>query len=357
MKQQLGLVALAQEIERQKTAKRDFIAPSPALAMATDGQRIMVPGANEPGLSAANAFALRDHAHSQLAARLDIPKRYYDRMREEAPELLASNVNNWLAESKDRRMVRTLDGTVRAILSDRYQRIENEEIAEVALPILAGQPDITIESCAITETRLYIKAVFPRIQGEVAVGDVMQAGVVISNSEVGSGAVSVAPLLYRLVCKNGMIRADERFRGFHVGGRAQVGENVYEMLTDETRKADDRAVLLKLRDVVKAAADPAYFTKALERMREAATEKLGSKNVVEVVEQLATRHRLVESEKSGVLQHLIEGGDLSRWGLVNAVTRASQDVESYDRATELETLGGVILDLPRNQWRELAQAA
>ena len=31
-------------------------------------------------------------------------------------------------------------------------------------------------------------------------------------------------------------------------------------------------------------------------------------------------------------QYLIEGGDLSQYGLSNAVTRASQDVASYDRA-------------------------
>jgi hypothetical protein len=36
---------------------------------------------------------------------------------------------------------------------------------------------------------------------------------------------------------------------------------------------------------------------------------------------------------------------LSQWGLVNAITRTSQDVTDYDRATELERLGGVVLDM------------
>jgi hypothetical protein len=36
-----------------------------------------------------------------------------------------------------------------------------------------------------------------------------------------------------------------------------------------------------------------------------------------------------------VLKHLILGGSLTTWGLANAVTRAAQDAESYDRATEL----------------------
>ena len=45
-------------------------------------------------------------------------------------------------------------------------------------------------------------------------------------------------------------------------------------------------------------------------------------------------------EASGILGHLAAGGNLSRWGFANAVTRYAQDVESYDRATELEKLGG-----------------
>lgn len=39
------------------------------------------------------------------------------------------------------------------------------------------------------------------------------------------------------------------------------------------------------------------------------------------------------------------------------MTRTAQDVESYDRATELETLGGQILTLDRSQWQVLAEAA
>lgn len=36
--------------------------------------------------------------------------------------------------------------------------------------------------------------------------------------------------------------------------------------------------------------------------------------------------------------------DFSQFGLVNAVTRSSQDVEDYNRATELERIGGTILE-------------
>ena len=41
-----------------------------------------------------------------------------------------------------------------------------------------------------------------------------------------------------------------------------------------------------------------------------------------------------------MLRDLIEGGDLSGFGLVNAVTHYSQQVDDYDRATDLEAIGG-----------------
>ena len=40
-------------------------------------------------------------AHAQIADRLSIPKKYYDRMREENPALLDANVNAWLKTQAD----------------------------------------------------------------------------------------------------------------------------------------------------------------------------------------------------------------------------------------------------------------
>ena len=64
-----------------------------------------------------------------------------------------------------------------------------------------------------------------------------------------------------------------------------------------------------------------------------------------------------KQEGSGILRHLIEGGDISRYGVLNAITRFSQDVEDYDRATELETAGGAVLEMRAKDWRDIAQAA
>lgn len=346
MKHGKTISQLAAEIERQQAAKKDFIANTTDLAMTGDMRLRVGP----------EIFGITETAHRQLGDKVGIPAKYYDRMRKTAPQLLSINVNEWLHREPERRMVRTLDGNARAILTDRYQRIDNEHIAEVVLPILAETPGIKIASTEITESRLYIKAVNQMVRAEVKVGDAVEAGVLITNSEIGHGAVAISPLVNRLVCQNGMVVADQKYRRNHVGRRADAAEDVYQMLSDETLRADDKAVLLKVRDIVRAALDQARFAATVDKMR-AAAEGPKMQDPIQTVELLANHINLHESEKPSILRHLIEGGDLTRWGLLNAVTRTAQDVESYDRSTELEIAGGKLLELSTKDWIELSCSA
>ena len=77
---------------------------------------------------------------------------------------------------------------------------------------------------------------------------------------------------------------------------------------------------------------------------------------VKAVEVLANRYMLNDTERAGVLWHLIVEGDLTAYGLVNAVTHYSQEVADYDRATDFEALGGKLIELPPSDWREVVTA-
>lgn len=72
---------------------------------------------------------------------------------------------------------------------------------------------------------------------------------------------------------------------------------------------------------------------------------------------IAERFGLDETESASVFRNLIEGGNLTQYGLHAAVTRAAQDADTYDRATELEYMGGRIVELPANDWTRIAEAA
>jgi hypothetical protein len=351
MKTGISLPQLAQELTRQQQAKRDFLVLDRAL------QLVQVSIDDQPRLLLAfgqEQLPVQPYAHGQLAQHLGIPKAYYDRLLEQAPGLLAANVNYWLTASPARRLVRTLDGTVRAYLSERYRVLDHGDLAEAVLPVLAADPQLEVASCQITETRLYLKAITPRLQAEVKKGDVVQAGIVISNSEVGAGSVCVEPLLYRLACLNGAIVQDLAMKKYHVGRTNGHGDDAIQaLLRDETKALNDQAFWATVQDVVRGTLQATTFQRIVDRWRDATQEYLTG-DPVQVVEVTAKRFGLTEPERSSVLRHLVEGGDLSRYGLANALTRASKDVDSYDRATDLERLGGAIVELPRQAWQELA---
>jgi len=361
MKAGKSLQELALEIDRQNKVKKDYIASTQDMVMTIEPNHLVSEGNGKLnyipklGLPGLEAFTINNIAHDQIGAKLEIPSKYYDRMLEKEPELLADNVNTWFRNKPSKRMIRTLDGTTRAFLSDKYRRIDNFEIAQAVLPMIGELEDSKVESCELTESRMYIKVLNPKVQTEIVKGDVVQSGILISNSETGMGSVTVMPLVMRLVCTNGMIASDSGQRKFHMG-RANEVDGGFEVYRNETLMADDKAFMMKLQDIVKATIDIVHFERIVAQMKLGAETKITG-DVPKVVELTAKNYGLGERESEGVLNHLIRGGDLSLYGLANAVTRHAQDVTSYDRSTELEMTGWNILSMPRNEWAKLNKAA
>lgn len=344
MKTGRSLQEVLSELIRQDYSKKDYLGPAAGFHLSEDGRTFDF-GIGET-LETTPLF------DRQMASTLGIPFNYYDRCQKLKPDLLAEQVNSWAGDNPNQYMVRTMDygdGRVaRALLSDRYHRIDNLQTARAVLPIFAGNDNFHVESTEVTTNRLYLKVLNTRLEAEVKPGDIVQAGVMISNSEVGLGAVNVQPLIYRLVCTNGMI-ASIGTRKNHVGRKAKADED-FSIYSDETMEAEDHAFMLRLRDATMAAVEETHFTKIVEALR-ISTERKITGSVPQVVEMTAKSHNLNQAEQDGVLRYLIEGGDLSLYGLSNAITRESQDVENYDRATTLESIGWQVATTPEGQWR------
>lgn len=113
---------------------------------------------------------------------------------------------------------------------------------------------------------------------------------------------------------------------------------------------------LRVRDVVEMAVSESTLRLVGEKLRRTKEMPLTG-DPVAAVEVLAQRQGLTETERAGVLRSLIEGGDLSGFGLVNAVTHFPQQVADYDRATELEALGGRLVECPASDWKSLGVEA
>jgi len=353
MKEGRTLQALAEEINRQQLSKKDYVVGTDLMELTErNGAMVMeVPSLQAP------TWGIQDLAHTQIAEFSGIPVRYYDRMRSEAPELLARNVNHWLHEKKAPRMVRTLDGNVRAFLSNRYLRMDHTQMMNHVLPVIA-ETEAQIRSAEVTPTRLYIKTVIPKMEGEVKKGDIVRFGAVFTNSEVGLGKVKVEPFIERLVCLNGLILARSDFGFFertHLGGEQDLTVEGGNIFASDTLEADSQATWLKVRDIMRTFLNPKRMEDMLELLRASMDQRIEG-DIPGAVKVASKALELTQEEESGVLRYLISGGDLSKWGLANAITRAAADSTSYDRATEIEAAGGNLLSLTKDEWMEVATA-
>jgi hypothetical protein len=345
MKSQYTLQQLAARITERSEKKEDFIADTRAVEYNSDTNSLVLDE---------REFKVNDHCHGQIATQLDIPSKYYQRMREHAPGLLADNIHEWFRKYPTNRMLRTLDHRARAWLSDKFNRMDDDAFANVVLPSVYEVPGAQVESCGLTDIKTTIKFVSPRLERQVKVGDLVQFGIAFSNSEVGAGRLSGALFAKQLRCLNGMVIEEEMFASTHVGKR-HTSRDLGEIFQLDTLKADGAATILKLRDFAKELLTDRFLDQQVERMRGLTETRI--ETPVKAVEHLAKQHSFTEATKNDVLKHLIEGGDLSLWGLQNAVTRAAADQEDYDDATRLETLGGRMLTLPKADYTRILQAA
>lgn len=372
MKTGRSLTELAMEIDRQSKAKHDYIADTRKLdVVAIDGKPMLtmsVPG--EFGGTTEKHFEIGDIARSQIAEHTKIPKQYLDRCFAEAPEVAGINIKTWFDRYPAERMIRTLDERNRAFLSNSFRPLDNYDFGQVILGACADRK-LDVVSCEITERRMYIKAI-DKSEFQVPVGYKMGDGshrifdtccpvFIAANSEVGFGRLVLDTGVYTRACTNLAWFTDGGMKRTHLGSRHKIVEatgveNIDHLLSDRTRQKSDEALWLQLRDVLKAAFDGKLVEKRVERLTAAAEAKITG-DVPKVLEVASDKFGFSESEKGGILKHLIEGGSLTQYGLHAAVTRMAQDAADYDRATELEYIGGRIVELPRTEWAVLAEAA
>ena len=135
MKQGKDLVALARELDRQAKAKKDLIGDTRKLAVrpVEENDRINADQHLVMQINGELEAPVNHHALRQIGSRLEIPAKYVDRLAENHPDMLAYNINALFNREPEDRMIRLLDGNVRAFLADSYRIIDNWDVASIAL--------------------------------------------------------------------------------------------------------------------------------------------------------------------------------------------------------------------------------
>ena len=374
MKPGISLAELNTEVQRQAAARVDFLCNTQAslrLVQMKDMPRGIALVSLDDGAAQLNRWELTDTAHDQIASWIEIPRKYYDRLLVDHPDMLIDNVNKLFEREPGTRMVRTLDGKCRAFMSDRYRRLDNDQVLAEVLPhILAkgssGQRDHKVLQSIISDKQMALSVVFtdPALAQDIGVTakgsrDIVNPGFKISNSEVGRGSLSMKGFFYRTYCNNGCVWAAEgteiEFQRNHSGSKLTATmERV--IFTDEARQAEDRALMLALRDMIGGMGSIEVSQQMGDALRAAKTGDSIVKPVA-AIEQLAKTVGLLESEKDQALQNLIAEADFSRYGALNAITAiANQPETSDDRALELEEIGGSLLTMSQSEWNRIANS-
>ena len=212
---------------------------------------------------------LTTHAVDQLLARLDIRKKDFTRL----PPGIMQYVADWyiLHENDGKEIfIRMQDeNTCRAVLSTSFKTFDDLELLEMIAPVCP--PDSKVHLAWDDELTMHLSLTFPDTKTAVRVGDMVESGIHISNSEVGMRSVTIAPFVWRLRCRNGLVgltgngdNGDGVSRFHHMGDGKRMRDAVqlaiasvmtdYPKLTAQFREALDKAIAdpaQKLADVVK----------------------------------------------------------------------------------------------------------
>jgi hypothetical protein len=268
---------------------------------------------------------LRSNAFSNLMTRIGAPADFIRRLP--APLQLA-NVNYMLArhEETSPATLRLRGEEVAAVVSGRYAPLDPEELLDnvrtalVRFDLLHAVRVRGVASGLVDNMRLTL----PAESVAVKVGDVSHVGLDISTSSFGRSAIHLSPMVWRLVCMNGLRSPERRgqlsFR--HVGDREKLRAGIAEAIPSAIAHARglmdqwQRAVSFMVEDV----------QRQIEEMR-----------ALTIAERSSLETELKANAGTAALPE-----HLPLYSFVNALTHTAKTAAPA-RRLELESIAGEVL--------------
>lgn len=351
---QSNLGSTAAVVERvMSEVPRDVVVPSSKLQYEVLGVSPVTPtGRHAVPVERSVALQLHDerltlhpHALQQVGEKAGIPRPYVERLLAGAPwqtEILEHALNSTFRNLPDRNLVRAVGSQARAVLSDKYKRLDSRQIIDTFVGEVqrgGAQP----YSAHSNDVRVSIKAIVPVVH-TVALqkggADFLAFGIEASNSDYGAGAFSIRSFFLRLVCLNGMT-AEDAMRQVHLGRR--LDDNV--LFSERTYKLDTDATVSAMRDVVRGQLGVGRIDALVDRIRQADGEEVDWARMKGRLTQVLGKdelRRVDESFRGEDVVNLPPGN--TAWRAANAISWLANGKDmASDRRLELEKLSGAVL--------------
>lgn len=259
-----------------------------------------------------------DHALRQLSTRLDIPSKILtnwhsgDSQDIQTVIKILENGKRKLSEdeAKESWLYRTRkDGTLRATLSCKYARMDNLWLLQTLKTIIPGGRLSHWDKCDSADT----------IYGNVLIPDFIRketdseygGGVSVSNSEIGVRCLGSSPWLFRAICMNGMIW--DKIKGISYT-RKHLGAKIdYDEQFNKLKENIEKQIPLV----------PQNITNMIN------THTMKWSGTAKRLLSQATVDLILNKKQGSLLLEAYEiEPELSCFGLINALTRASQKMSS-----------------------------
>ncbi len=286
------------------------------------------------------------NASRQLFERLGIPASYVAELavkdergkdhqwRRETLEMLSTR---HLEHSTERFLMRSVGGQVRAVLSDRFRRLDSRPLLDSFVQACNAVGAIPTEGIA-TDLRATVRAILPTIVEPVP-GEHMVFGLAWTNSDFGAGLFGISGFALRLVCLNGMV-GESAIKQVHLGSRLPDDLS----FSAETFRKDTDTMASATRDVVRSILGERAIRARVEAIQAAAAEEVDGGALLRRVSKILTK-----GETTAVKQ-AFEGQDTlmlpagrTAWRFSNALSWVANSVEDSERRIELQHAAGAIV--------------
>lgn len=294
-------------------------------------QLVRVPFA---GRHVGEPMPLRDLAFSQLCNRIGAPAPY---IRGLPSRLQIANVNWGLAQQGSPALLRFAGPEVRAVVSDRYAAMDDHLVLEMVsdtLDRLGYRQDAMVRSVA-TGPHTVLRITLPEEGQPVKVGDVIEHGIDVANSELGLRSVQITPVTYRLVCLNGMRawKSEAALRMRHIGDPDRLREQLRDAIP--VAFAEARGDIDRWKRAVDVLLDS-----ALEEIESLRGFGLSVNEVQGVGRQLVDdRAQLPESTGVESIRSLLERTPTTAYEVANAITATARERGNTAARLGLEEVG------------------
>ena len=251
----------------------------------------------------------------------------------------------WRADRFDQekeRLWRTWsDGSMRAMLSDKYAIVNNAWVMEV---IREAVPAGMLSHWRGDADNMYGNVLIPdsiRQEDDSDYGGMLSVG----NSEIGTRRVSSTPSVFRAICMNGCIWDQEKGKSIC---QVHRGELDLDFLKHEIiRNLNEQIPLMN------------HGIDLLLKLRSYGNNGV---SMAKIVGQVCKDLKVTKKQSFGVLKAFaVEKSEVEElantaFGVANAFTRFGQTLTD-DNWVKFDTLGGQVVNMPQAQWNSTVERA